>query len=134
MTAIVPSGGHRATTLLLVEDHAAMRSSIVTLIAQSFPGWTVHTADDAETAMTMCELNAPDIVIMDVGLPGINGIDATRALKHSHPTLHVVILTHSDLQIFRDGAWAAGASGFVSKRQAHLQLAGVIRGLLPQND
>lgn len=135
MTGIAPPGAYRAVTILLVEDHAVMRSSIVTLLAQSFPGCTVHTADNAEAALAMCELALPDVVVMDIGLPGMNGIDATRTIKQDHPNVHVVIFTHSDLQIFRDSARAAGASGFVGKQQAHMQLPGIIRELLPlRND
>ena len=117
-------------SILIVEDHAATRTAVITLLQQAFPHSRVLSADCAEAAFALCELTAPALVIMDIGLPGMNGVEATRRLKQQFAATRVVMLTHSDMDVFRHGAAAAGASAFVSKQQVHAQLIDVLHSLL----
>ena len=69
---------------------------------------------------------APQIVVLDLGLPDGNGIEACRELKRSHPALEVVLLTAIDDPLIREAALGAGASEFVSKQQLHANLVPAI--------
>ncbi|MFT3906564.1 MAG: response regulator transcription factor [Steroidobacteraceae bacterium] len=118
-------------SILIVEDHPATRTAVTALLRQAFPQSQVLSADCAEAAFAICELTVPALVIMDIGLPGMNGVEATRRIKQQFGATRVVMLTHSDMDVFRHGAVAAGASAFVSKQQVHAQLIDVLHSLLP---
>jgi DNA-binding NarL/FixJ family response regulator len=73
---------------------------------------------------------APDIVLMDIGLPGMNGIEATRRIKAIAPQVRVVILSILEDPEYQADAAAAGASAYVPKRKMHTELIPILTGLL----
>ncbi len=101
------------------------------MLSRSFPSCLILAADSAEQALELCALQAPELVVMDITLPGMNGIDATRAIKDRSPETLVIMHSSSDAQIYRDEASAAGASAFVAKGRHSGRLASVISGLRP---
>ncbi|CAN0509814.1 unnamed protein product, partial [Phaeothamnion confervicola] len=116
--------------ILVVEDHAATRMAVMALLAGAFPGCRLIGADSAEVALPLCEREAPRVVIMDIALPGMNGIEATRLIKARHPGIRVVMHSSNDMQIFRDESVAVGASAFVGKGTRSGELVPVLAGLL----
>ena len=118
-------------TILVVEDHPGTRTAVVALLGTAFPGCQFLEADSAESAFPLCEAKAPTLVIMDIALPGMNGIQATQRIKELHPDTLVMIHSSSDQPIYREEAIAVGASAFVGKGRTSSELVPVIAGLLP---
>ena len=113
--------------LLLVDDHEVVRSGLRMLL-ENEPGLVIEgEANNGGQALELVEKLNPDVVIMDITLPDISGIDATRQIKASHPKVAVVALTiHEDQQYFFE-MLQAGASGYVPKRAAPDDLITAIR-------
>ena len=118
-------------TLLIVEDHAVLRSTIRDLLETHFRGFSVLEAETGEEALTLAATHPPEIVLMDISLPGINGLEATRRLKERFPKVRVVIVTIHDNATYREDAMSAGASAYVLKRRMGQELVPVLSGLLP---
>jgi len=116
-----------AIRLLLVDDHAVVRSGLRMLLEGEAD---VEIAGEAGTAREALDLLArlhPDVVLMDIGLPDLSGIDATREIKTLHPEIAIVALTiHEDEEYFFK-MLEAGASGYVPKRAAPEELLTAIR-------
>lgn len=118
--------------ILLVDDHAVFRQSlrgVLESLARCYAE-VVGEAEDAETALTMARELQPEVVIMDIGLPGMDGIEATRALEREMKQARVVILTIRDGQVYRKAAREAGAVAYVTKDRVVPDLLGVVRGLV----
>lgn len=119
--------------VLIVEDHVATRNAVSALLSWAFPGCQLSIAACAESAFALCEAETPDLVIMDIGLPGMNGIEATRRIRTRHPGTQVVMHSNSDMQVYQDESMLAGAVAFVSKRRTSLELVPVIAHLFAQD-
>lgn len=122
-----------ATRLLVVEDHAATRLALMTLLGATFHACRIEAAGTAEDALETCESDPPAVVVMDITLPGMNGIDASRHIRERFPAIHIVMHTGNDMQVYRDQADALGVAAFVSKRQPPADLLAAIAGLLPRD-
>ena len=104
--------------LLLVDDHEVVRSGLRMLLENESDLNIVGEASTGDEAMSLVETIKPDVVIMDITLPDISGIEATRRIKEIHPNVAVVALTiHEDQRYFFE-MLQAGASGYVPKRAA----------------
>lgn len=113
--------------LLLVDDHEVVRSGLRMLLENEADLVIVGEASTGGQALEMVETLEPDVVIMDITLPDISGIDATRRIKELHPAVAIVALTiHEDQQYFFE-MLQAGASGYVPKRAAPDDLITAIR-------
>jgi len=123
-------GAARPFIVLVVEDHAATRNAVTTLLVGAVPNVQVLAVDSAEQALPICETAPPAVVIMDISLPGMNGIEATQQIRQLSPATRVVVHSNSDAQVLRDGSMAAGACAFVSKGRASSELAGIVFELL----
>ena len=100
---------------LLIEDHDEFRNSLCTLLNTS-GRFRCTTCGDAEQGLRSIAENRPDVVLMDINLPGMNGIQCTRAIKERWPEVQVMMCTvyEDDEKIF--DALKAGATGYVIKR------------------
>ena len=104
--------------VLLVDDHRIFRESLRTLLAQMPNILVVGEAGDGQQAIELARQLVPDIVCMDIGMPGINGIKATRELRTVCPAVKVIALsTHAD-NVYVMDMMAAGASGYVTKAES----------------
>jgi two-component system response regulator NreC len=113
--------------LLLVDDHEVVRRGLRMLLENEKDLVIEGEAGNGGEAMALVEKLKPDVVIMDITLPDISGIDATRRIKAAHPDVAVVALTiHEDQQYFFE-MLQAGASGYVPKRAAPDDLITAIR-------
>lgn len=120
----------RAPVILIVEDHPSTLDLVRQYLSAAFPACFVLGADSGELALEECVRHAPHVVIMDISLPGIDGIEATRRVKALCPGTHVVMHSTHDLPIYRDAAAAAGAAAFVSKSNSGSELVPAIAGLI----
>ncbi|MCX5894095.1 MAG: response regulator transcription factor [Deltaproteobacteria bacterium] len=116
--------------ILIVEDHQGVRKSLREWLGISFPQYQLLEATTGEEAITMAQATSPCLVIMDIGLPGMSGLEATVAIKKSLPSTQVVMLTVYDDDDYRNHAAAAGASAYVAKRKVKTDLLPTIRRVL----
>lgn len=116
--------------ILLVDDHDQVRTSLKNWLGATFPNYEFIEAKSGEEAVTMSRENEPVLVLMDIGLPKMNGIEATRQIKAAQPETQVVMLTIHDEEDYRREAEEAGACAFVGKERAHSGLVPVLKRLL----
>ena len=115
--------------VLLVDDHQILRQGLKALLDDQ-PDFQVSEADTGRAAVSMVNEAAVDIVVMDLAMPGLNGIDATRQINEINPHIKVIALSaHSDKRMITE-ALRAGASGFVPKDAAFEELSQAIRQVL----
>jgi DNA-binding NarL/FixJ family response regulator len=112
---------------LVVDDNAGFRRHIKEFLAREPDIEIIGEAADGQEAILKARELKPDLVLMDVRMPGTNGIEATRQLKDEMPELKVVILSLFDLQEYREAAIASGASGYVVKKNLVQELLPAIR-------
>ncbi len=113
--------------LLLVDDHQIVRAGLRMLFSAEPEVEIVGEASSGEEAVVMAEALQPDVVLMDVAMPGIGGVEATRRIKAAQPQVAVLALTmHEDEEYFFE-MLGAGASGYVPKRAAPDDLMSAIR-------
>ncbi len=115
------------TTVLLVDDHPLVRAGLATLIATTDDLDVVGEAGGGEQAVTMAGTLEPDVVLMDLSMPGMDGVEATRRILEAHPQIHVVVLTSFADQRRVSEALAAGAVGYLLKDSDARDLLAAIR-------
>ena len=116
-----------ATRLLLVDDHAVVRSGLRMLLSAESDVEIAGEASTAAQALSEVGSKKPDVILMDIGLPDMSGIEATRQIKQKYPQVAIVALTiHEDEEYFFK-MLEAGASGYVPKRAAPEELLTAIR-------
>jgi DNA-binding NarL/FixJ family response regulator len=113
--------------VLLAEDHQVVREGLRALLAAEPDLEVIGEAADGLQAIRMAETLGPDVVVMDIGLPGLNGIEATSRLHQSRPETRVVILSMHDDSPTVDRALRAGARGYVLKGDGFAALRDAIR-------
>ncbi len=117
-------------TILVVDDHDAVRRSLRDWLQVEFPDCSVIEAASGEEAIALAQTESPHLVVMDIALPGISGIDATRQIKTALPSTQIVILTIHESDTYRADAAAAGASAHVTKRSVQTELIPIVTSLL----
>ena len=101
--------------IMLVDDHMLFRKGLRSLL-EVRPGFTVVAeTGDGESAAELYERHLPDVVLMDVQLPGLDGIHATRLIVQAHPDAHVIILSATDFDDQVQRGIQAGAIGYLAK-------------------
>jgi DNA-binding NarL/FixJ family response regulator len=108
--------------VLIVDGHAFIRRGVQTIL-HPFPEWEFcGEADNGRDAIRMAGELKPEIIIMDVSMPGLNGIEATRAIRKTQPAVKIVLLTlHESADLVRN-AFRAGARGYLLKTDAEQEL------------
>ena len=116
-------------TILLVDDHEVVRRGLAALL-EGTDGWQiVGEAADGRSAVQLARETQPDVVVMDVAMPELNGFEAARQIRAALPRTEVLILTmHDGEQLVRE-VIAAGARGYVLKSDAGRQLIAAVRSL-----
>ena len=119
--------------LLIADDHAIVRTGLVALLESSGGITVVGEADDGDAAVRMARKCHPDIVVMDILMPGKNGIAATAEIKEKLPETKVLILTTSTVSDDLSAALSAGADGAVTKSTANTTLLAAVRSVAAGN-
>jgi len=112
--------------LLLADDHALVRQSLKTLLEEE--GFeVVGEASDGQSALEQTRSLEPDIVVMDIGMPTRNGLDAARAIRLSCPATKIIVVTQHEEEGFIAAAVEAGVKGYILKSQTATELINAIR-------
>jgi len=112
-------------SVLLADDHLLLMDSLVLLLRRDFD--VVGIAHDGKSMVEMAKQHRPDVIVADISMPGINGIDATRVVIKEVRSARILFLTmHSDLPVVEE-AFKAGAAGFVLKVCGMEELSEAIR-------
>jgi DNA-binding NarL/FixJ family response regulator len=115
--------------ILIADDHRMLAETFKILIEQQADMQVVGLALDGREAVQMVEAQRPDVVLMDLGMPELNGVDATRALLAKHPGCRVVVLSaHTDAERVRR-ALKAGALGYLPKSEGVEEIITAIRAV-----
>ncbi|MCE5334745.1 MAG: response regulator transcription factor [Desulfobacteraceae bacterium] len=115
----LPRGGPMCT-VLIVEDNPRFRQYLRELLEYSLPGLAIFEACDSREAFESLARMEPDLIFTDVRLPGMNGLELTRAVKKDKPHITVIVFTSYDLPEYRDAAFRSGASHFFTKGNANI--------------
>ena len=118
--------------LLIADDHAGVRSRIASIIIESFPSAELSYCSNANDALSYLQRNTCDILIMDINMPGITGIEALRRLRSSSD-LPVIIMSSNCENQYTRAALAAGANAFINKQSLGEKLQQTIEYIVKPN-
>ncbi len=113
--------------MLLVDDHQVMRQGLAAMLLNEADIVVVGEADDGRQAVDMVTRCRPDVVIMDVSMPIMDGIEATRRIKREWPELRVIGLSMFEEEDLAEAMVKAGAESYLSKALGLRELVDVIR-------
>jgi DNA-binding NarL/FixJ family response regulator len=100
---------------LLVEDNAAFRQTLFDILSAQFPSILIEEAADGKEAFQKIDSVLPNLIFMDIKLPGENGLQLTQKIKAKHPEVIIIMLTSYDLPEYREAAYQYGANYFIVK-------------------
>jgi DNA-binding NarL/FixJ family response regulator len=118
------------TSILLVDDHPVMRRGLGMIIGDETDLNVTHEAGSSEEALDLIEKTRPDLVVADISLPGMSGIELTKHLQTVYPDLPVLIVSRHDETLYAERALRAGAKGYVMKLEASDTIVTAIRRVL----
>jgi DNA-binding NarL/FixJ family response regulator len=118
----------RPVRILLVEDNQVFRDALELLLGMRADVEVVAAVADGTDALPAAARHRPDVVLMDYRLPGMDGVQATAALREAHPEVAVVVLTASANSREIDALYAAGASACLTKDQELETIVDAIKG------
>jgi DNA-binding NarL/FixJ family response regulator len=117
------------TTILIADDHPLLRDGIVQLFEKEADFEVIGQAVDGEEAVRLVNEKSPDVVILDIEMPKLDGLDATRQIKSSRPDTSVLVLTVHDDEEYIAALLEAGASGYLLKTTYGRELVQAIRAV-----
>jgi DNA-binding NarL/FixJ family response regulator len=117
----------KKTTVLIVDDHPLFRDGIVNLLQRESDFEVVGQAVDGEEAIRLVDEKSPDIVLIDIEMPNVDGVAATRRIKTTHPASSVIALTIHDDEEYIAALLNAGATGYLLKTTYGKELVQAIR-------
>jgi DNA-binding NarL/FixJ family response regulator len=115
--------------IFLVDDHPLVRQGVKTIIAEKSELAVVGELEDGLELLACVNQSPPHLVILDISLPHLSGIEATRLIKSSHPEIKVLILTMHNRREYVDQARLAGAEGYLLKDEVEKELLSAIETL-----
>lgn len=120
-----------STTILLVDDHAEFRRVVREFLNRLPNVNVVGEAEDGIEALREVERLRPDLVLMDITMPGMNGLDATRRIKESLPGTRVIVLSSHSGDVYRRAADDSHADGYIEKRAMKAGLSTLLSAEFP---
>ena len=114
-------------TVLLVDDHKIMRDGIKAILRHIGEFNVIGEAESGAEAVQLCKKQVPEIVVMDIGLPGLNGIESTTEILRHHPGVKIIVLSMFDDEHSVVGAIRSGARAFVLKKASDNDLVDALR-------
>jgi len=117
-------------TILIVDDHHIIRRTLKQWLSGKYADVEIIEASSGEDALDVLDEHSVDLTLMDIHLPGIDGIEATRQIKEMHQDVRVIMLTVQEMERYQTNALESGADGYVIKRQMYTDLIPVISSVL----
>jgi two-component system response regulator NreC len=117
-------------TVVIAEDHTILREGLRALLGSGLEFVVVGEAEDGREAIQCVETHQPDIILMDLSMPRMNGIEAIREIKRGYPQTKVVALTVHKAEEYVLTALKAGADGYVLKDATHTELVMALRSVI----
>ena len=118
--------------IMIVDDHQKLRNVVRDLLLEAMPDCKIIEAASGEEAVHLTETRTPDIVIMDIRLPGMDGIESARIMHDRKPELKIIMLSIQENDMHRKRARLGGASDYVSKREMHKDLLPAVKRALKE--
>lgn len=115
--------------ILIADDHTLLRNGICALLEDEQDMVIVGEASDGREAVRLAGQLRPNVVLMDIAMPLLNGLEATRQIKREHPEVNVLVLTMYDHEEYFRQMLEVGASGYIIKRAAATELVSAIRAV-----
>jgi len=115
--------------ILVADDHTLLRNGIRALLEDEQDIIIVGEAEDGREAVRLANQLKPNVVLMDIAMPLLNGLEATRQIKREHPEINVLVLTMYDHEEYYRQMLEVGASGYIIKRAAANELVSAIRAV-----
>lgn len=115
--------------ILVADDHTLLRNGIRALLEDEQDIIIVGEAEDGREAVRLANQLKPNVVLMDIAMPLLNGLEATRQIKREHPEINVLLLTMYDHEEYYRQMLEVGASGYIIKRAAANELVSAIRAV-----
>lgn len=118
---------HARIKIIVAEDNAVFRENLAKLLADEPDMEIIGRAGDGDEALKLTKELLPDVVLMDIGMPGLNGIGATRLIHKDLPGVRVIVLSAHSSKSFIKEMFTAGASGFLPKECEYDELINAVR-------
>ncbi|HLO13481.1 MAG TPA: response regulator transcription factor [Anaerolineales bacterium] len=115
--------------ILIADDHTLLRNGICALLEDEQDMTIVGETDNGREAVRLADQLKPNVVLMDIAMPLLNGLEATRQIKHEHPEINVLVLTMYDHEEYFRQMLEVGASGYIIKRAAATELVSAIHAV-----
>jgi DNA-binding NarL/FixJ family response regulator len=128
--AALQESGMKNARLLIVDDHEIFRRGLRALLEPSSEWEICGEAVDGLDAVEQCKSLKPDIVVLDVSMPRLNGLEAARRIKKENPDPQIIIITQHDSPQIRSAAIEAGAQAFVTKSAVASELVSALRNII----
>jgi two-component system, NarL family, invasion response regulator UvrY len=118
------------TRILIADDHEVLRRGLKSILAEAFPDSKIGEAPEARQTLEAAAKQRWDIVLLDINMPGRNGLEVLQDLKRLYPQMPVVVLSAFPEKDYAIRAFKLGASGYISKQSASAELLAAIRKAL----
>ena len=117
-------------SILIVEDNEHVRNTLYSWLSLSFPNCEVLYRGSGEEAIQSVKEKPPDIILMDIGLPGISGLETMRQIKKDHQDIAVIIISIHETPEYQIDAKVGGALAFIPKHRMYVDLNPLIKNTL----
>jgi DNA-binding NarL/FixJ family response regulator len=125
------TGAHKRIRVLIADDSAAFRNAFGLFLDRLPQVEVIGVAEDGDHALALVASTRPDLVLMDLQMPRLNGLQATRKIRAEFPEVRVIMITIHDSEDWKAASVASGADRFIPKDRLRHDLPGVIAQLFP---
>jgi DNA-binding NarL/FixJ family response regulator len=113
--------------LIITDDHPVIRDGIKTILANEQDIELINCANSGDELLELLKTTTPDVILMDINMPGLSGIEATKLVKKSYPDVKVIIFSQYDEKRFVKQSLKSGANGYLLKNAASREMVDAIR-------
>lgn len=117
-------------SILIADNHGVLRQALRDWLNVVFPDVLIWEADNGKDAVSLSLAHKPDVVLMDIAMPEMDGIDATRSITRDLPDTHVVMLTLHEGAHYRSRSREAGARSYITKSRMGSELIPTLMGII----
>jgi two-component system response regulator EvgA len=117
-------------SLLIIEDHAALRQSLQSWLIELYTEITIYEAATGEDGLSIALSKSPDLMLVDIGLPGIDGLEVIEYVRENNVKSKIIVLTIQEGMSYQKASIKAGADAFINKKDMYIKLPQVIDSIL----